>query len=213
MKVGRNRGGLVAAVTRYYLPQTKLGFILPGVPIPDYGAPSRETPLVIQSYPCEGVGHSDAISIPDVGCVLLAPPSVALETAYPFNRPFLPVEFDNLRNPEPGGRRSIGKPLLLSLIADPARTPVDMDVYVNLLVNPSEPAGMKPQRLSFAWGAGKRATGELSGPGWISVPVSSEDWSRARVWMLPISVEFPDGGTVLFQELSLSETASGALVH
>ena len=47
---------------------------------------------------------------------------------------------------------------------------------------------------------------------WISIPVSSEDWSGNRVWELPIAIDFPDQRTILFDALSISEIARGPLV-
>ncbi|MEO5739966.1 MAG: hypothetical protein ABIS29_05155, partial [Vicinamibacterales bacterium] len=187
MKLGEDPSAFRTPLTRYYLPATKLEVIPPGFPIPDYGAASREHPLLIQNFWCEAAGHADAMAIPDVGCALFAPPSVALDTVYPFNRQFLAVEFYNMSDPEPGGRWTTGKPLPLSLIADPERTRVDRHLHVNLLLDPSFSAGAAAQRLEFMWGAQKRAVAEVSQPGWVSIPVSTADWSRNRVWVLPIS--------------------------
>ena len=213
MKLGRDPRGVFSAVTRYYLPTTKLQIIPPGVRIPDYGAASRENPLLIQNFGCEAAGHGDVIAIPEVGCALFAPPTVSLDTSYHFDRVHLAVEFDNMSNAKNGGRESTGKRISLSLMADPERLRVDTPLYVNLLVKPSQPADAHAERLVFTFDSQKRAVSNVSQSGWISIPISAADWSRGRIWVLPIAIEFPDGGAILFQQLSLSEIARGTVAH
>jgi hypothetical protein len=212
MKFGRDPRGMFTAVTRYYLPTTKLEIIPPGVRIPDYGAASRENPLLIQNFGCEAAGHGDVMAIPDVGCALFAPPTVSLDTSYAFDRVHLAVEFDNMSDPENGGRRSTGKPISLSVMADPERLRVDTPLYVNLFVKPQS-ADAHAERLVSTSATQKRAVSNVSQSGWISIPVGTADWSRNRIWVLPIWIEFPDGGAILFQELSLSEIARGTVAH
>ena len=213
VRLTRDPGRLVTAVTRYYLPATNLRVIAPGVRLGDFETVSRQSPLLIQAFGCEGVGHADTISVPDVGCALLAPPSLTLDTAYPFNRTFLAVEFHNMSEREPGGRWSTGTTLRLRLLADPERTPVDRPLHVNLLMNPFLPEGVGPQRLVVAWGAKKTGLIALGDPGWISIPIGSEDWAGNRVWALPIDIDFPDRRTILFDALSMSEIARGPVVR
>ena len=131
---------------------------------------------------------------------------------YPFNRTFLAVDFGNMSEREAGGRWSTGTTLRLRLFADPERTPVARPLHVNLLLNPFLPPGVGPQRLVFAWGANKKGTIAVGESGWISIPVSSEDWTGNRVWALPIAIDFPDRRTILFDALSISEIARGPLV-
>lgn len=102
--------------------------------------------------------------------------------------------------------------MTLSLLADPERTPVARHLHVNLLLNPFLPAGIGPQRLVFAWGANKKGVIAVGESGWISIPVSSEDWAGNRVWALRIAIDFPDRRTMLFDALSISEIARGPLV-
>ena len=212
VKLTRDPRGLLTAMTHYYLPATKLHVIAPGARLADFETVSRQVPLLVQGFGCEGVGHADTVSVPDVGCVLLAPPSLTIDTAYPFNRTFLPVEFGNMSEREAGGRWSTGATLRLRLLADPERTPVARRLHVNLLMNPFLPPGVGPQRLVLAWGANKKGMIAVAESGWISVPVSSEDWTGNRVWALPIAIDFPDRRTILFDALSISEIARGPLV-
>ena len=213
VKLTRDPGDLLTSLTRYYLPATTVRVIPPRMRFGDFDAISRQSPVVIQKFGCEGVGHTDTISLTGVGCALLAPPSVTLDTSYPFNRTFLAVDVDNMSDREPGGRWSTGGRLPLTLLADPERTPVDRNLHVNLRLNPFLPADAGGQRLVFVWGAEKKGLMTVEKPGWISVPVSSGDWSGNRVWRLPISIDFPDGRNILFQELSLSERARGPIVR
>jgi hypothetical protein len=212
VKLTRDPGGLLTAMTRYYLPATKLHVIAPGARLGDFETVSRQTPLLVQNFGCEGVGHADTVSIPDVGCVLLASPSLTLDTVYPFNRTFLAVDFGNMSEREQGGRWSTGTALRLRLLVDPERTPAARPLYVNLLLNPFLPEGVEPQRLVVAWGPRKKGTIAVGESVWISIPVSSEDWSGNRVWELPIAIDFPDQRTILFDALSISEIARGPLV-
>jgi hypothetical protein len=216
MKLGRDPRGIFTAVTRYYLPTTKVEIIPPGVRIPDYGAASRENPLLIHNFSCEAAGHGDVMAIPEVGCALFAPPTVALDAIYPFDRVHLAVEFDNMSDPESGGRRSTGEPISLLLMADPERVRVDTPLYVNLLVKPLQPGDAHAERLMFTLATQKRAVSavsDVSQSGWISIPISTADWARNRIWVLPISIEFPDGGAMLFQELSLNAIARGTVAQ
>ena len=213
MKLTRDPDDVLTSLTRYYLPSASVHVIPPRARFGDFGAISRQSPVVIQNFGCEGVGHTDTISLTGVGCALMAPPSVALDTAYPFNRTFLAVDFDNMSDREAGGRWSTGRRLPLTLLADPERTAVDRNLHVNLLLNQFLPADAGAQRLVLTWGAEKKGLITLEKPGWISVPVTSGDWSGKRVWRLPISIDVPDGRRILFQELSLSESARGPVVH
>ena len=213
LKLTRDPGGLLAPVTHYFLPRMALEIVPPGSRVPDYGAASRETPLLIQSFGCEGVGHGDTAAIPGVGCTLFAPPSVALETAYPFNRTFLAVAFDNMSDREPGGRWSTGRTLRLALRGDPERVPVNRDLYVNVFVSAFLPAVTSPQRLALTWGSGRHGAGVLGAPGWISIPIGAGDWSDNRLRVLRIAIDFPDGGSMLFQDLTISEIARGNVVR
>ena len=213
LKLTREPAGVLGGLTRYYLPSTVVHVIPPRAQLGGFDAISRQNPLLIQNFGCEGVGHADTVDVSGVGCALLAPPSVTLETVYPFNRTFLAVGFDNMSNRESGGRWSTGATLPLTLLADRERTPVERNLHVNLLLEPFLPAGVSPQRLAFEWGTEKKGTIAIGKPEWISLPVSSGDWSGDRVWRLPISINFPDERAILFRELSISEIARGPLVH
>ena len=213
LKLAREPGEILAELVRYYLPRTNLHVIPADARLPDFGAIYRQSPLLIQNFGCEGVGHDDTVAVQEVGCLLLAPPSVTLDTSYPFYRTFLAIDFNNMSNREAGGRWSTRRPLRLTLAADPERARVDRSLHVNLLVNPFLPEGVPPQRFLVTWGANRKGVVEVSEAGWVSIPVDSGDWAGNRVWTLPIVIDFPDGRTILFQQLSLSEIARGALVR
>jgi hypothetical protein len=213
LKLTREPAGVLSGLTRYYLPSTVVHVIPPRARLGEFDAISRQSPLLIQNFGCEGVGHTDTLEVSGVGCVLLAPPSVTLDTVFPFNRTFLAVGFSNMSDRESGGRWSTGTTLPLALLADPERTPVDRDLHVNFLIDPFLPADVAPQRLAFTWGAEKKGMIAIEKSGWISLPVTSSDWSGDRVWRLPISINFPDQRRILFHELSISAIARGPLVH
>ena len=43
-------------------------------------------------------------------------------------------------------------------------------------------------------------------------PVRSGDWHGNRLWKLPIAIDFPDGRTILFQEIALTESPRGEVI-
>ncbi|HUP39044.1 MAG TPA: hypothetical protein VM115_02905, partial [Vicinamibacterales bacterium] len=147
LKVADQPNGLSTALAMYYLPGRKADVIGRGVAtnrLP-FEHVTRQQPMFIQNFGCEGVGHADAVSAPGVGCLLMAPPSMTVGTSYPFNRTFLFLHFDRMSARDPGGRWNAGPTLNLRLTADPQRAPLNRDLYLNFLVNPFLPAGVKPQ--------------------------------------------------------------------
>ena len=186
---------------------------------------SRLRPHLIQNYGCQGVGHDETMTVPDVGCLLFAPPSLALDTAYPFNDYFLFVVPTGLGGPEPTGRWNTGSTAFLDLMVDPQRIRIGRDIHVNLLLTPYLVPGTPRQRAVFSWGNGRRAEVVLQGQEWISLPTRFADWTGNWFWTLPISVDFPDwvqpGAAgrgerrplaVMFQELSVSVSPRGRVV-
>ena len=169
-------------------------------------------PLLIQNYGCQGVGHEDVVTVPEVGCLLLAPPSPVPDVVYPFNRSFLFIDWDYMTAREPGGRWNTRPTLNLRIAADPQRARVAQDAYVNLFLHAFLPPGITAQRLVFSWGHQRRGEITVSGQEWISLPVRTVDWSGNRVWRLPISLAFPDGRSILFHEISVSASPRGRAV-
>ena len=213
LKVADQPNGLSTALAMYYMPGRKADVIGRGVAtnrLP-FEHVTRQQPMFIQNFGCEGVGHGDTVSAPGVGCLLMAPPSMTLGTSYPFNRTFLFLNFDRMSARDPGGRWNAQSTMNLRLTTDPQRVPVDRDLYVNLLVNPFLRGDEKPQRLVVRWGNGRQGEVVVSQREWFSMPVSSGDWSGQRLWTVPIRIEFPDGRTILFQEVALTETPRGAV--
>ena len=118
---------------------------------------SRLRPHLMQNYGCQGIGHDETVTVPGVGCLLLAPPSLALDTVYPFNSSFLFVAERRLGQREPDGRWNIDSTVHLNLMADPRRVGVGREVHVNLRLSPYLAPDTSGQRAMFSWGAGRRA--------------------------------------------------------
>ena len=154
---------------------------------------SRQRPFMVQSYGCEGVGHGDTIELRDLGCLLLAPPSLAMATPYPFSESFLFVDSDGLSVREPGGRWNNRSSVTLKLTADIRRMQVAQDTFLNLLVTPYTGPGTPQQRLGITWGLDRAAQTTVRSREWISLPVRSTDWTGKWVWTLPVTVDLPDG--------------------
>jgi hypothetical protein len=190
---------------------------------------SPQHPLLIHHYGCLGLGHGDTREVPDVGCLTFGPPSVALDTAYPFKQAYMFIDAEGLAAREHDGRWNERPEVALRLTADVARVGVLEEAYVNLKVTPFLPPGTTQQRLALLWGKDRRAVVSLGGPSVISLPVGHGDWSGARIWTLPIRVALPDsvappplyaprghvGDTPIglrFEELSVSRQPGGERV-
>ncbi len=202
-------------VALYFLPNKRVHVISPTFKPSEplaFERITRQRPLLVQNYGCEGVGHDETMTVPGVGCLVLAPPSLKLGASYPFNQSFLFVDFEGMTGRDGGGRWNTRPTLLLKLSADPRRSRIIDPVYVNLLVNPFLPAGTPPQRLVFSWGKNQRGEALMSDRGWISLPVFPGDWTGEWLWTLPISIDFPDRRRFLFEQLSSSITPRGRVV-
>ena len=211
LKVADEPGGLSTALAMYYMPGRKAHVIGRGVAndqLP-FENVSRQQPMFIQNFGCEGVGHGDTVSAPGVGCLLMAPPSMTVGTVYPFNRTFLFLDFDRMTPREPAGRWNTQPTLNLTLTADPQRTRLDREMHVNFLVNTFIPDGGKPLRLAVRWGRNRRGEVMVGGQQWFSLPVGSDDWTGNRLWTVPVAIDFPDRSKILFQETALTESPRG----
>jgi hypothetical protein len=154
---------------------------------------SSRRPYLIQRFGCEGVGHGDTVSVSGVGCLLLAPPSVAFDTPYPFNRTFLPVALRGLSGREPWGRWNQSTTAHLTFSADGRRAPIHRDAFVNLQVAPHRLPGLVSRRLVLSWGAGRAAETLLADREWISLPLQPGDWAGGpKLCTLEVSVTMPD---------------------
>jgi hypothetical protein len=215
LKVADQPNGLSTALAMYYMPGRKVHVIGPGVPFDElpFETVSRQQPMFIENLGCDGVGHGDTVSAQGVGCFLMAPPSMTVGTSYPFNRTLLFVNFDRMTAREPGGRWNTQSTLNLHLTADPQRGRLDRETYINLLVNPFLPAEMKPLRLVLRWGTGRRGEVLVGERQWFSLPVGSNDWNGNRLWTVPVAVDFPDGRTILFHEVALTESPRGQVAE
>jgi hypothetical protein len=211
LKVAEETNGLSAALAMYYMPGRKTEVFGRGVSPQDlsFDSVSKEQPMFIQNFGCAGVGHADAITVPRVGCVLMAPPSVTTGTSYPFNQTFLFLNYDRMTPREPGGRWNTRPTLHLRVTADPQRAALDRDLFLNLLVDPHLPEGREPRQLVANWGADRKAAVLVGERKWFSLPVGSGDWKGNRLWALPITIEFLDGRAVLFQEIALTDSPRG----
>ncbi len=211
LKVSDQPGGLSTALAMYYMPGKNAHVIGRGVALDDlpFENVSAQQPMFIQNFGCEGVGHADAVPTPGVGCLLTAPPSMTVGTSYPFNRRFLFLDFDRMSSRDPGGRWNARPTLNLRLTADPQRAPLDRGMFMNVLVDPFLSAGEKPHRLVLRWGKERRGEVVVAQRQWFSLPVGSSDWGGNRLWSLPVAIDFPDGRTILFQEVALTEAPRG----
>jgi hypothetical protein len=215
LRVADKVNGLSTALAMYYTPGKKIDVVGSEVSLDDlpFDTVSREQPMFIQSYRCEGVGHGDTVSVEGVGCLLLAPPSMTVGVSYPFNRTFLFLEFDRMTSRDPGGRWNTHSTLNLQLTADPQRAQLSRAMYINFLVNPFLPAGAKPERLNARWGTARRGGLFIGERQWFSLPVESGDWAGNRLWTVPVTIEIPGGRTMLFQEFALTESPRGEVVQ
>ena len=104
LKVADQPNGLSTALAMYYMPGRKSHVIGRGVSLDElpFDTVSRQQPMFIQNFGCQGVGHGDTVSAPGVGCLLMAPPSMTVGTSYPFNRTFLFLNFDRMTRARPG---------------------------------------------------------------------------------------------------------------
>ena len=215
LKIERDPRGLVTAMTRYWLPNANVQVLDARVRVRDlpFESISRQTPMIIQNFECEGVGHTDVHAVRRLGCVLLAPPSLEPGVSYQFNRTFLPVSYDNMTQRELGGRWNVGPTLPIRLTIDPERARASGDSYINFFLDTFRHPGGQPIPLMFEWGAGgRRGETTVSGQEWVSVPVTSGDWTGNRLWRLQISIHFVEGHKMLFRELTLTESPRGRVV-
>jgi len=214
LKVTEEANGLSTALAMYYLPGRKAEVFGRGVSPQDlsFESVSKEQPMFIQNFGCEGVGHADTVSLPRVGCVLMAPPSLALGASYPFNQTFLFITYDRMTPREAGGRWNTRPTLQLRVMADPQRVPLDRNLFINLLVEPFLAEGAKPRQLLVTWGDARHGEQLIGGRKWFSLNVQSADWQGNRLWALPITIGLPDGRALLFQEVALTDTPKGEVV-
>ena len=215
LKVADEPGGVSTALALYYIPGRKTQVIGRGVAIDQlpFENVSRQQPMFIQNFGCEGVGHGDTISAPGVGCLLMSPPSMTVGVSYPFNRTFLFLNFDRMTPREPAGRWNTQSTLNLKLTTDPQRTPLDREMYINFRVNTFASDAVKPLQLAVRWGRNRRGEVMVSGQQWFSLPVGSDDWTGDRLWAVPVAIDFPDRSKILFQETALTESPRGRLAE
>ncbi len=215
LKIADEPGGLSTALAMYYIPGRKVQVIGRGVAndqLP-FENVSRQQPMFIQNFGCEGVGHGDTVSAPGLGCLLMAPPSMTAESSYPFNRAFLFLDFDRMTPRELAGRWNTDPVLNLKLTADPQRTPLDREMHINFRVETFAPDGGKPLRLVVRWGRNRRGEVMVGGQQWFSLPVGRDDWTGNRLWTVPITIDFPDRSAILFQETALTESPRGQVAE
>jgi hypothetical protein len=187
--------GLASWMALYLLPDKLVHVVSqrnePNEPL-SYDTVTPQRPLLVQDLGCDGVGHGDVADVPVIGCLLFGPPSLALDTPYPFSRSYAFVTAAGLGQREPVGRWNADGIVTLTLLADITRVHLFDDVAVNLRVTPYLPPGTAQQRLLITWGSDHRADVVFTGPRTVSLAVRRADWSGTRMWRLPISIELPD---------------------
>jgi hypothetical protein len=216
LKVDHDPDRLLPSATRYWLPNRRIHVVEPEVRLRDlpFESVSRQNPMLIQNFGCQGVGHADAIAIEGLGCAIYAPPGLEIDSRYPFNRTFLPISFAGMTDREAGGRWNVGRNMALRILSDPERAGLADQRYLNVFVHAFLTPDAPSVRLAVEWGTTHR-TGEtaVSGQDSFSVPVVSGDWTGNRVWALPVTILFPGGGNVLFHELSITAQPLGRPVQ
>lgn len=209
----RDATALDRALAEYYFPDARLRFMdFRAGAQPPFEAISESTPMFIQHLNCSDVGHEHVFPVPRFGCLLLAPPGAQLETSYPFNRRFLFLDHSGMTRREPGGRWNVGPDMEWRLAADPTRGALDRELYLNVSLNPYLPAKVPPHRVRFVFKNGDTAEIAVEKETQLSVPVRQADWTTNRLSTLAVRVDFPDGRTMLFHELSLTAKPHGVVV-
>jgi hypothetical protein len=205
-RIAYDPSGLLAAATRYYLPNKRIHVVTRDVRTRDalFDNVTRQQPLLIQGFGCEGVGHREVVMIDRVGCALFAPPTLEIGKRYPFNRTMLAIEYDGMGERDPGGRWTRARIISLRVTVDPQRAGVDRELYVNLLVDPFLGPDEGGQRVLFSWGVNRRAEASATAASWIGVPVAIGDWTGNRLWTLRMRIELPER-SILFRDLVLSD--------
>ena len=200
-------------VALYYLPNKKVHVVSkrfrPSSPL-SLELVSRHRPLLMQDFGCQGVGHNDTASVPGVGCLLFAPPSLQAGVIYPFNRTYLFMSYEGMTARQPDGRWNSRPSVPFKVSIDPQKTPLDGIAYLNFFVRPQDVA--HPQQVVFRWGAGLRGETSVAGQEWLSLGVRSSDWTGNRLWTLDVSVDLAAPGALLFHELVLTAMPKGRLI-
>ncbi len=144
----------------------------------------------------------------------MAPPSMTVGTVLPFQRTFLfraLRPYDSARTGRPVEHAT--DPQLAADSRSATDVPLDREMYVNFLA--SRPAGgIEPLRLTLRWGKDRRG----------EVVVGERLVAQSRRWqqrleretvcgLLPVSIDFPDGRTMLFHELALTESPRGVVAQ
>jgi hypothetical protein len=153
---------------------------------------SRTKPLLALGKGCGDAGHDETVEVPDVGCLLFAPPTAALNATYELNQTHLFIASEGLSGTEPAGRWNQRKEVRLKVHADPQRVSLTDRLYINLHVAPFLPAGVTRQRMNLSWGDDHGAQVVIQDDEWLSLAVQSRDWRGNWVWTVPIGIELPD---------------------
>ena len=110
---------------------------------------SRQRPLLMHNFGCEGVGHDDTMFIRGVGCLLYAPPSLQFGVTYPFNRTFLFMSYEGMTARTPDGRWNSRPTVPLKVSIDPERTTVSGPAYLNLSLRPKDSSASAERDVSM----------------------------------------------------------------
>jgi len=154
---------------------------------------SKQRPLLLHRFNCPAAGHDDTVTIPGVGCLLLAPPSVSLDRVYPFSQSFRPVRLTGFAGREPWGCWNESTTVELMFRADGERIPIHRDMFLNLQLEPYRLPRLEARTLRLSWGAGWDAVAVLRDREWVSLPVRARDWSgEPKYAALTVSVSLPD---------------------
>ncbi len=216
LRVADEPNGLSTALAMYYMPGRKAHVIGRGVsldelPFETVSTAATDVHSELRMPGCRTWRHSIR-----AGCWLPADGAAEHD-----RRDFVSLQPDislpGLRSHDARAIRAAdgirGRRSTCGLTADPQRARLDREMYINFLVNPFLPAGVKPQRLVLRWGTGRRGEVVVGERQWFSLPVGSNDWSGNRLWTVPVAIDFPDGRTILFQEVALTESPRGQVAE
>jgi hypothetical protein len=152
---------------------------------------SPRTPLFFEGDVCEADQYHLPLS--GVGCLYFRRPTLTPDHSYQFKQTLPEIaDVRGLSVREPWGRWSGAKKVALSMYANQEDIDKLPDGYINFDLSAFLPPGIPTQHVSLSWGKGRQGNLALSERGWISLPVSDQDWVTGDLRKLLIEFDLPD---------------------
>jgi hypothetical protein len=150
---------------------------------------SQTKPLFVEGDSCQSGPTKMAVA--SLGCLYFEWPSLQLNTVYRFNED-LPywINATGLSVLEPWGRWTDGKRATLYLVAK--KEDVGSDLFLNFELIPFLPPALKHQTVIIRWGRDNEARVDLAEHGWVSLTLSTHDWSRPDAVGVLVEFYLPD---------------------